>query len=111
MVTKVFIHPVRTASGYRYDIEHDGQIVVSRSRVPFCDAARWCAWVGKDGILEMWRYGGSYPAMKGEIGRYAGLTVRETDRVSPRFVKWRPFEREPDDDATTNDVITSANEV
>lgn len=96
MVTKVFIHPVWVGGkqGYRYDIEHDGRIVVSKSRVPFCDAARWCAGEGKDGILEMWRYGGSGPAMKGEIGRYAALTVRETGREAPRFQKWKPFERE-----------------
>ena len=102
MTTKVFIHPVWVGGrqGYRYDIEHNGQIVVSKSRVPFCDAARWCAGVGKDGVLEMWRYGGSYPAMKGEIARYAALTIGETDKQSPSFKKWHAFERDVVDDAT-----------
>ena len=101
MMVKVFIHPVWVggSQGYRYDIEHDGRIVIAKSRVPFCDAARWCAGEGKDGILEVWRYGGSGPAMKGEISRYASKTVRETETVSPRFVKWVPFERNVTEEA------------
>lgn len=94
MAVRVYMIPrwVGGSVGYRYDIEHEGEIVVQGSRVPLCDAARWCQGFGKDGILEVWRYGGSYPAMKGEISRYASKTVRETETASPRFVKWAPFE-------------------
>lgn len=96
MVTKVFMRPVWVggSTGYRYDIEHEGEVVVRGSRVPLCDAARWCQGVGKNGLLEVWRYGGSGPAMKGEIQRYAGLTVRETKTIGPRFEKWVPFDLE-----------------
>jgi hypothetical protein len=106
MVTKVFIRPVWVGgnAGYRYNIEHEGRLVVERSKAPLCDAARWCDGEGKDGKVEVWRYGGSYPAMIGEIERYAALTVRETETVSPRFVKWRPFQH----DVMSNDVITSS---
>lgn len=89
------MRPVRIgAGGYRYDLYHDGVLVVEKSRVPLCDAARWCCGSGKDGIVEVWRYGGSYPAMTGKIERYASLTVSETETLSPRFVKWHPFNRE-----------------
>jgi hypothetical protein len=105
-VVKVYMRPVWVGgnAGYRYDLEHDGRIVVERSKVPLCDAARWCAGEGKNGKVEVWRYGGSGPAMIAEIERYAALTVRETETVSPRFVKWRPFDR----DVKSDDVITSS---
>ena len=94
-MVKMFMRPVWVggASGYRYDVEFDGQVVVSRSRVPVLDAARWCAGQGKDGILEVWRYGGSGPCMIAEIGKAATRTILENERHGPRFVKWHPFER------------------
>ena len=100
MVTKVYIIPrwVGGNAGYRYDVEHDGVIVVRGSKVPLCDAARWCAGEGKNGKVEVWRYGGSGPAMIAEIERMASRTVRETETMSPRFVKWVPFERKVLDD-------------
>ena len=93
MITRVYIRPVWIggSTGYLYDIEHDGTVVAERSRTPLCDAARWAVGEGKDGKVEVWRYGGSGPAMVGEISRYAGLTVRETKTVSPRFEKWSSF--------------------
>ena len=92
-VTRVYIRPIWTAAGYRYDVELDGQVIVARSRVPSSDAARWCAGQGKDGVLEVWRYGGSGPSMKGEISRLAQRTVTEGERQSPTFVKWRPIDK------------------
>ena len=95
MVTKVYIRPrwVGGNVGYRYDIEHEGMVVVERSRVPLCDAARFLHGVGKNGKVEVWRYGGSGPAMIAEIERYAMLTVSEGERDAPRFKKWVPYDQ------------------
>ena len=94
-VTTVVMRPVWVGGnvGYRYDMLLDGQVIVERSRVPVSDAARWCAGKGKDGILEVVRYGGSGVAMRGEISRMARWTVDERERSGPTFKKWRPFDR------------------
>ena len=93
--TRVYIRPVWVggSSGYRYDVEHEGRVVVARSRVPSSDASRWCAGEGKDGILEVWRYGGSGPCMVAEIGHAATRTVTESERQGPKWTRWVPFEK------------------
>jgi hypothetical protein len=95
-VTKVYMRPVwvkrHENSRYLYDIEHDGELVVKLSKSPLCDAARWCASNGKTGKVEVWRHGSSFPAMTGEISKYANLTVTEPDKGPPRFIKWQPFD-------------------
>ena len=96
MAVKVFMRPVWVggASGYRYDVELDGEVIVRRSRVPALDAARWLRGAGKDGVLEVWRYGGSGPCMIAEISRAACRTVVESERHGPRFGKWQAFDAE-----------------
>lgn len=103
-VHRIYMQPVWIGgrSGYRYDLFHDDfdAPIVERSRSPLGDAARWCAVEGKNGKVEVWRYGGSAPAMMAEISLAAALTVSETDQHGPRVVKWKPFvmEQEHADD-------------
>lgn len=42
-------------AGYRYDLFHEGLLVVERTSQPLCDAARWLQDGGKDGKVELWR--------------------------------------------------------
>jgi hypothetical protein len=91
---KVTIEPVWTKSGYRYDIYHEGVLIVPKSKAPAGDASRWCAGVGKFGKLEVYRRGDSFPSMTAEIEHTAARTVRETETDGPRFVKWQPYARE-----------------
>ena len=93
--TVVYMRPVWVGgnAGYRYEVTFEGRVIVERSRVPALDAARWCAGEGKDGILEVWRDGGSGAALKGELSRMARWTVDEGERSGPTFKRWRPFDR------------------
>ena len=92
-VTRVYIVPVWKggSSGYRYDIELDGKVIVAGSRAPLGDAARWCAGAGVDGVVEVWRYGGSAAAMRAPVARAARFTTHEGERAGPRFVERKPF--------------------
>lgn len=92
--TRVYIVPAWKggSSGYRYDIELDGKVVVAGSRAPLGDAARWCAGAGVDGVVEVWRYGGSAPALRAPVANAAQLTTKEGERDGPRFIKWKPFQ-------------------
>ena len=71
------------SSGYRYDIELDGRVIVAGSRAPLGDAARWCAGAGVDGVVEVWRYGGSAAAMRAPVARAARFTTHEGERAGP----------------------------
>jgi hypothetical protein len=94
MIVKVEIRPVWTKGGYRYDIWHEGALIVPRSKAPAGDAARWCAGVGKFGKLEVWRPDATSPALLAEIEHSRTRTVMENEKAGPRFIKWRPYEGE-----------------
>jgi hypothetical protein len=47
--------------------------------------------VPADETAALYRPGTDEPALTCSVGWGAGHTVSETDRVRPRFVKWRPY--------------------
>jgi hypothetical protein len=70
----------------------NGDVVVTRSRTPFLDAARILLAQGlnPNTILQMVNNG--TPSLRGPIGQAAKLTVRETTNTgTPRLVPWVPF--------------------
>jgi hypothetical protein len=90
MTTRVFIECVAYGqAGARYQVTTEtGRVLVAGSRVPAFDAARALLAEGVTGRLEVWRPGGSHPAMILDIERAAGLTVAESERHGPRIARW-----------------------
>jgi hypothetical protein len=84
-----------------YNADYQGERI-GEWRVVECDAARWlkanAGGVDSDTLVTM-RNG--VPAMRGSIGWLAARTIEETDRISPRWIKWRPFVLNPKDAAET----------
>ena len=76
--------------GHRYRVNYAGSILIESSRVPALDACRALLALGVTGKLEVWRSGRPWPYMQLEIERAALLTVEESDRQTPRFVRWKP---------------------
>jgi hypothetical protein len=69
----------------------NGDVIVTRSRTPFLDAARILLAEGLDPstILQMVHKHTGTPSLRGPIGVAAKLTVDEIK--SPRFRPYRPF--------------------
>lgn len=88
----VKIYITQTTYGSRgpiYRVEHDGEVLLASTPIPFFDGARALAAKGLTGKFEMWDHERPYPRMMGVIEKAAKLTVREgEDR--PRFRKWEP---------------------
>ena len=79
-------------AGYRYDLFLDGALVIPRTSQPLCDAALWCRRHGKDGKVELARYGGSAPCLTGEISYYATRYLYEPDKGQMKYRKREPFD-------------------
>lgn len=75
--------------GPMYCVEHDGEVLVASTPVPFFDGARALAEKGLTGNFEMWDRERPYPRMKGLIEVAAKLTVNEGEK-RPTIVKWTP---------------------
>jgi hypothetical protein len=58
---------------------------------PEFEACRALLARGITGKLEIWRLGGTYPALILDVEKAAKLTVEESDTVSVRIVPWKPF--------------------
>jgi hypothetical protein len=71
-----------------YDVTFDGEVIVSNSRVPECDASRALLAKGITGKLHMLDGRTGKPRTIIDIEKAAKLTVLENRRNSPRFVKW-----------------------
>lgn len=80
--------------GQRYSVHHGDIVLVQSTRDPEFDACRALLAKGLTGRLEIWRHGTTFPAMRLDIAMGAGLTVEESDRIGPRFARWRPFPEE-----------------
>jgi len=78
--------------GHRYRATYAGSILIEGNRVPALDACRALLALGITGKLEVWRPGKVWADMQLEIEGGAKLTVEESDRQTPRFVRWRPRE-------------------
>jgi hypothetical protein len=75
-------------SGQRYLVRYAGAVLVESTRNPDFDACRALLKMGAAGQLEMWHPNSRFPA-RIDIVKGAGLTVEESDRVGPRFARWR----------------------
>jgi hypothetical protein len=69
----------------------NGDVIVTRSRTPFLDAARVLLAEGIDPstILQMVHKHTGTLSLRGPIDQAAKLTVRQDH--GPRFVKWQPY--------------------
>jgi hypothetical protein len=76
---------------YLYNVIFKGETIVSNSRVPECDAARFLLAKGITGQLTMLDSKTGKPRTSIDIEKAAKLTVLENERSSPRFVKWSPW--------------------
>lgn len=89
-MTKIYI--TQTSYGSRgplYRVEHDGEVLIASTPVPFFDGARALAAKGMTGPMEMWDRERPYPRMRGIIEGAAKLTVSEGEK-RPAIVKWSP---------------------
>lgn len=75
--------------GPMYRVEHDGEVLVASTAVPFFDGARALAAKGLTGAFEMWDHERPYPRMTGSIETAAKLTVWEGEKC-PAVRKWEP---------------------
>src|SRR5262245_57612987 len=84
------LHPIWAGgrAGYVYSVIHDGQLLVSRSREPVCDAARALLAKGITGKLTLLDGKTGKPRIIIDIEKAAQLTVEETGGL-PRFRKYR----------------------
>lgn len=90
------------STGYVYDVYMKDELIVSRSKVPSCDAARYLQGQGLGGMLEVYRWGKDSPDMTGKIGVLAIKTVAESAKGPLRFMKWSPFNKPGEGDDVTS---------
>jgi ribosomal protein S14 len=76
---------------YLYDVEFDGELIVTGSVNPSCDLARALlkrSFTGKIAIMDS-RTGKHRSTI--DVEGLARLTVRETAAEGPRFIRWKPL--------------------
>ena len=80
----------------RFDAFFANSRIVTASTQPICDAARVLHRLGYPDELKLvvWHRRGNYEAIRGPLGVWRGLRVRE-DRGGPRFARWQPFPSRP----------------
>ncbi len=77
---------------YLYNVEVDGELLVERSADPACDLARALKARGLTGHVKVVDERGVHRYTV-NIEKAALLTVRETAKEGPRFVRWKPLKR------------------
>jgi hypothetical protein len=92
-----------TPAKHKYAAAYQGE-KIGEFRVPECDSARWLVAQGhaQPGDTMVTTRNG-VPAMRGSVAWLAGQTVEENEKVSPRWVKWRPFAIRPSERPETVD--------
>jgi hypothetical protein len=94
-ISRIYLKPTSLGErGQRYCAINDGVTLIESSRTPEFDAARALLAKGITGQLEVWHNGAAFYAMRVDIAKAAGLTVEESDRIGPRFARWRPRSEE-----------------
>lgn len=83
--------------GHLYRVHHAGAVLIPSSRNPEFDACRELLLKGFSGQLECFHVGAECPALRLDIAKGARLTVEDSDRVGPRFARWRPRSEEATD--------------
>lgn len=82
-----------TPRGARYNVLHDGDVLLENSRNPEHDAARELLKLGAhadDMMLTRWR-GSTIESMRGRVGWFADRTVSEGQGGGVRFTTWAPY--------------------
>ena len=91
---RLFARPTPRKAGrrhvYLYDVEVDGELLVERSPDPACDLARALKARGVTGHVKVVDERGVHRYTV-NIEKAALLTVRETAKEGPRFVRWKPL--------------------
>jgi len=77
---------------YLYDVEFDGELIVTASADPECDLARALLMRGVTGTIALIDGKTGEHRVTVNIEKAAKLTVRDTAREGPRFVRWKPFD-------------------
>lgn len=90
---KIIITPKGIGSkGHVYAVSFDGTEIITKTHNPELNACRWLIAHGYHGRMEVWDTVRPYPRMIiKDIERAAGLTISESDKQTPRFVKYRPM--------------------
>jgi len=68
-----------------------GSVLVAETTEPLCAGSRALVARGVHGPVELWDDERPYPRMRGDIDTCAKLTVRETSRRGPEFIRYRPL--------------------
>jgi hypothetical protein len=77
--------------GQRYRVHFEGSVLIEDCWNPERDACRALVVRGLAGRLEVWRLGADYPGLViRDIGAAAFRTVRENEKMGPRFGPWTP---------------------
>jgi hypothetical protein len=92
---ELLIHLEARGQG-RFDAFFANSPIVTASTQPICDAARALHRLGYPDELKLvvWHRGAHHEAIRGPLGVWRGLRVRE-GRGGPRFAKWEPFPLRP----------------
>jgi hypothetical protein len=108
MSHRVDIEPISLGDrGHRYCVIYDGGVLIGNTRNPEYDACRALLTLSIAGRLEIWRAGAAYPASAIDIERGARWTILETERESPRIVRWRSFQGTERQDAVSPRAVSS----
>lgn len=87
-----------TGSGQRYEVWHDGAVILKSTKNPFNDGARAILALGgaePDDILVQVDHVTRRPRMSGRLSSVAATTISEGDTHGPRMVKWVPYSGPP----------------
>jgi hypothetical protein len=65
--------------------------VIGEFRCPLCQASRWLLDFGASHDDTITAYRDGVACMTGNVGKLAGLTVIENEKIGPVWARWQPF--------------------
>jgi len=83
-----------TSGGQRYEVWHDGDVILTSTKNPFHDGARALLSLGgadPDDTLILVDHTTQRPRLSGRLGYAAAMTITEGEMHGPRLVKWAPY--------------------
>jgi hypothetical protein len=83
-----------TSGGQRYEVWHDGDVILKSAKNPFYDGARAVLALGgadPDDTLVMVDHTTRRTRLSGILGFAASKTITEGDIHGPRLTKWVPY--------------------
>ena len=91
MTTRLILHPRLTRCGYRYDVEHEGLLIVVGSGDPEHDAARALLALGITGKAETIDANNGKPRMRFDIAAFAKTRTVERRGGGLSVEPWQPM--------------------